>query len=476
MKTCLRLARFAPVFLLVAAATARAAPPIQQQLLPNGLTVIVVEDHAQPLVTVEIAFRNGSMTEPPEYNGLSHLYEHMFFKANQVLPDQEAWLARARSLGMVWNGTTSTERVNYFFSTTTDHLADTMAFMRDAIVTPLFDAGELEREKVVVTGEIDRNEGNPFYHWAVSTQRRVFWKYPSRKDPLGSRAAVLAATPAKMRTIQHRYYVPNNGALVVTGDVSAPDVFAQAGKLYAGWKRGPDPFVKFPLVRHPPLPHTSVVLVEQPVQGVAGQLVWPGPSTVPSQFADTYAADLIGYAVAEPSSRFQRALVDSGACLQASLSWYTQQNVGPISAQFQAAPGQAKTCIGTIREELERMKAPDYFSDEELANAAFRAEVDQVRSREQPSELAHTLSFWWASSSLDYYAGYVENLRKVKRPDIARFLDRWVLARPFVLGVMVSPETARAGLDLASLERLVGARPWKAAGKRAGKPSKEVSP
>ena len=120
--------------LLFAASPALAAPPIQEHTCPDGLTVLVAEDHALPLITVEIAARNGSMTESPEYNGLSHLYEHMFFKANKVIPSQEAYMARTRELGMVWNGTTAQERVNYFFTTTTDHFADTMAFMRDAIV------------------------------------------------------------------------------------------------------------------------------------------------------------------------------------------------------------------------------------------------------------------------------------------------------------------------------------------------------
>src|SRR6185369_8443051 len=106
-------------------------------------TVLVVEDHALPLVTIEIAARNGSMTESPEYNGLSHLYEHMFFKANKALPNQEAYMARLRELGIQFNGTTNTERVNYFFTTTADHFDDAMVFMRDAIVTPIFDEKEL---------------------------------------------------------------------------------------------------------------------------------------------------------------------------------------------------------------------------------------------------------------------------------------------------------------------------------------------
>ena len=127
-------ARGAIFAVLLAAAPARSEPVIQTHVCADGLTVIVAEKHGVPLVTVEVAARNGSMTEPPEYNGLSHLYEHMFFKANKVIPSQEAYMARTRELGMVWNGTTAQERVNYFFTTTTDHFADTMAFMRDAIV------------------------------------------------------------------------------------------------------------------------------------------------------------------------------------------------------------------------------------------------------------------------------------------------------------------------------------------------------
>src|SRR5580658_8960642 len=114
-------------------------PPYAHHVSPTGLEVIVVERHSAPLMTVEIAVHNGAMAEPPEYNGLSHLYEHMFFKGNKALPDQLAYSARLRELGMLFNGTTDDERVNYFFTTTSDHYADAMTFMRDAITSPLFD-------------------------------------------------------------------------------------------------------------------------------------------------------------------------------------------------------------------------------------------------------------------------------------------------------------------------------------------------
>src|ERR1017187_9541642 len=74
--------------------------------LDNGLDVLVVENHLTPIATIEIAVKNGSFTEPPEYNGLSHLYEHMFFKANKDYPNQEAFLDRVKELGISFNGTT----------------------------------------------------------------------------------------------------------------------------------------------------------------------------------------------------------------------------------------------------------------------------------------------------------------------------------------------------------------------------------
>jgi zinc protease len=308
---------------------------------------------------------------------------------------------------------------------------------------------------VVVTGEIDRAEANPFYFLNSRTERAAFSKYPTRKDPLGTRATVLAATPEMMRTIQGRYYVPNNAALVVTGDVKAEQVYASAATLYAGWKRGADPFKAFPLVTHPPIQKTEVVWIEQPVRAVVGMLVWHGPSVVPAELGQTYAADLLGYAVAEPASKFQRHLVDSGACLGVSFSWLTQQNVGPVQVAFQARPDQAAGCLKAILAELPRMKAADYLSDDELRDAAFSAELQQLSGRERPSALAHELSFWWASAGLDYWRTYVENLRKADRAAIGRFLDGYVLGKPFVLGVMTSKEAAAgAGLTAAGFEQL----------------------
>lgn len=118
--------------------------------LDNGLQLLVIEDNSVPLVTIEIAVHNGAFTEDSNYNGLSHLYEHMFFKANKDIPSQEAYLARLSELGITLgpsaNGTTGDERVNYFITLNSSKLEDGLRFMNSAIRYPLFLPEEMKKK------------------------------------------------------------------------------------------------------------------------------------------------------------------------------------------------------------------------------------------------------------------------------------------------------------------------------------------
>ncbi|HYE65560.1 MAG TPA: pitrilysin family protein, partial [Pyrinomonadaceae bacterium] len=227
-----------------ASAPAPARQPQAQlvnRVLANGLEIIVLEDHSVPLVTIELAVKNGSYTEPPELNGLSHLYEHMFFKANRAIANKEEYLQKIGQLGIAYNGSTREEVVNYYFTTTSPNLRTAMNFMRDAARYPLFDQNEFEREREVVIGEYDRAESNPFWQLQTAMGKKLWGEQWSRKNTIGDRQTILSTTPAKMRAIQQRYYVPNNTALIVTGDVNPDSVFRWARAALADWPRGEDP-------------------------------------------------------------------------------------------------------------------------------------------------------------------------------------------------------------------------------------------
>ena len=427
---------------------------IFSQVLSNGLEVIILEDHSVPLVTIELAVKNGSYTEPPEFNGLSHLYEHMFFKQNRAVANAEDYLRTIGQMGIAYNGTTREEVVDYYFTTTSPNIRTAMQFMKDATRYPLFDEREFIREKQVVIGEIDRNESNPFFYLSQEMNKRLFFKYPSRKNALGSRESVSAATTDMMRIIQQRYYVPNNSALVLTGDVNPTEVLKMAQEFYGDWpKREKDPFVEFPLVEHPPLPKSEGAVILQPVQNVIINISWHGPSIGKDNPA-TYAADVFSFILRQPNSRFQRNLVDTGLVTGVDLSYYTQRNVGPIALIAQTTPDKARAAIKALYEEVAHFNDKDYYTDEQLESAKALLEADDLYSREKLSEYTHTLSFWWASTGLDYFRDYLPRLRATSRAEISRYVTTYIQGKPHI-GIALMSNEAQARIKITP-EELTG--------------------
>ena len=415
--------------------------------LENGLEVVAVENPIVPLATIEIAVCNGAFTETPEYNGLSHLYEHMFFKANAAYPDGDAYLERTGELGMSWNASTREEVVNYYFTLPKDNLREGLEFMSAAIRTPLFIEEELARERPVVIGEYDRQESNPLFHLFTAVNKKLWHKYYSHKNVIGDRQVILTADREKMKTIQQRYYVPNNSALLIAGDINHEKVFKWAKKIFSSWPRGEDPFVKFPAPDHPPLKKSEMVIVEKPVNAVTIRINLHGPSVRKDPQA-TYAADVFSYILSQPNSKFYRELIDSGVLTGVSFNYYTLDKTGPITLLAQTTADKYNAAVQAIRGQVQKFTDPEYYTDEQLANSKHQLEINEIYSHEKPSTYAHVVGFWWSVASLDYYLSYVDNLRKVSREDINTYIRRYIQNAPYIMGVMLSPEDRRKlGLD-----------------------------
>lgn len=450
-----RIAAALFIFALVAITLsdgALAQPQWKQVTLKNGMDVIIIENAAVPLVTVEIAVKNGAYTEPPEYNGLSHLYEHMFFKSNER-SKSDGYHDRAAELGMLSNAQTQYEVVNYYTTTIKTGLREAMTLMRDAIRYPLFDKQELDQEIQVVLDELNQHRSNPYFYLIDATDMKLWYKYPSRKRPGGDPETVARATPEMMRVIQKKFYIPNNSALVIAGDVTAQEGFKLAEEIFGDWPRGEDPFVKDPIPRHPPLTKDEAVIVNQPVNAATIQISYHGPSTDLDAPA-TYAADVFSFILRQPDSRFSRALIDSGLTTGATLGYLTQRHVGPIQFMAQTTPEKLKDALKAVNAELSKFDAPDYFTDQELEYAKTLLDVSEIYDREKSSQYAHTVSFWWASSGLDYYATYVENLRKVTREEITRYVRKYMKNRPRIVSALLS-ESDQKRIGLAEKDLLV---------------------
>src|SRR6201996_5162290 len=177
--------------------------------LDNGLEVVAIENSKVPLATIEIAVKNGAYTEGPEYSGLSHLFEHMFFKANKDYPPQEKFLKRTQELGAIWNGTTGVERVNYFFTFDRDTFKAGLQFMNAAIRFPIYREEDMKNERPVVDGEFQRGERDPGFQLWYAVQQHLWGDLITRKNAIGIHEVINTATPEKMMIIKNKYYFPN---------------------------------------------------------------------------------------------------------------------------------------------------------------------------------------------------------------------------------------------------------------------------
>lgn len=415
-------------------------PNIFLKTLSNGLQVLVIEDHSVPLATIEIAVKNGSYTEPPEYNGLSHLYEHMFFKANKDYPNQEAFLNRIKALGISFNGTTNTERVNYFFTLPSFNLTAGLKFMNAAIQYPKFDSAEMKKENVVVDGEFQRNESSPFFALRDSMNHHLYGDLYSRKNVIGDHQVILSATPAKMETIKNKYYWPNNSLLTVAGDVHHDEVFKEVKEILGNWKSsGFDPFEKYPIPEFAPLKKDDyVTAISENARVPVCVISWFGPDTR-HDLQSTYSADVFSYILSQNSSRLSKALLDSGLALQVNLSYLTQKYGGTISLTVVPNPSKVEQCLAEVKKQITMFDDNNYFTDDQLETAKRQLEISDTRGKEVTSSYVQTVSFWWASATLDYYFNYISNLKKVTRGDIQEYIRKYITGKPFVAALLLSP-------------------------------------
>ncbi len=427
---------------------------IQRRVLDNGLEVIVVENHGVPLATIEIDVKNGSFTQTPPYAGLAHMYEHMFFKANATYPEPGAFVDRAADLGAVFNGTTTEERVNYYLTLPSDSLAAGMRFLAAAVEAPLFLPSELAREKEVVLGEYDRQEASPFFALDQAMAKKLYPGNFSRKNVIGDRDVVRGVTPEQMREIQRRYYVPNNSALLVTGDVNPARAVALADSAFRGWARGADPFVADPVPEISALDGSQSVIAEAPVSAITVEVQWQGPSVRKDPNA-TYAADVFSDIANQPGSRLQRRLVDSGLWEGVVVNYYTLDNKGPITISGQTSPAKLRPALAALEDEISHFADAEYVSNEELAESKAQRTVSSAFGRERTSGYTHTIGFWWAVANLEYYMGYVDNMAARTTGDLADYTRRYIVGKPHVTGVLISPEDRRT-ISLTDADLLAG--------------------
>jgi len=413
--------------------------------LDNGLEVVVIENNKVPLATIEIAVKNGAYTEGPEYSGLSHLFEHMFFKSNRDYPTQQQFLKRTQELGMDYNGSTYAERVDYYFTFDKDSLEAGLKFMNAAIRFPIYRVEDMQKERPVVDGEFQRAESDPGFQLWYECQKKLWGDLLTRKNPIGDHNVINTATPEKMMIIKGKYYHPNNSILVICGDVKHDQSFEMVKKIFGDWpSSGFDPIEKYPIPEFKPLQATQYFVKESSIAQTPYEMYWWQGPDYRHDSASMIAADVFNTILRMNSSKWQQALVDKGLATYAGTSYDADKYVGPINIFVVPNPNKLKECNAEILHQVSMWAQDDYITDEQLEDAKQTIRRNDIRAKEKPSTLPGQLTYSWCSTSLDFNTDYLENCMKIKKEDIQRFVSKYISGKPYVAGMIINPEMNKA--------------------------------
>jgi len=198
---------------------------------------------------------------------------------------------------------------------------------------------------------------------------------------------------------------------------------------------------------------STVVVMEQ----------WLGPSVGKDPGA-TYAADVFSDVMNQEGSTFQRRLVDSGLWHSVVVNYYTLDHTGPITISGETTPDKLREALAALNAEIAKFDSPGYFTPEELQLQKTQRAVGTALGLERASGFAHELGFWWSVAGLDYYMGYVDNMAQQTPDDLRRYVRKYILGKPRVTGVLISPE-ARQSIGL-TVKDLLPAKTASATGAR----------
>jgi zinc protease len=216
--------------------------PVVYQKLPNGLRVVVSENHAAPVVVVELMYRIGFRIEPRNRTGFAHLFEHLMFQGSEHVAKFEH-VRIVNENGGVLNGSTRFDHTNYFEVMPSNALELAMWLEADRMRALKITPENLKNQQDVVSEEVRVNVLNQPYgafEW-LGLPQKANTNWYNAHNFYGDLSDLQAATLDDVKKFFETYYAPNNAVLVVTGDATVDEVMKLAQKHFAGIPSRPAP-------------------------------------------------------------------------------------------------------------------------------------------------------------------------------------------------------------------------------------------
>jgi zinc protease len=438
MKVLLRLAA-AGVLALVPGALAaqgKITVPYVIDSLPNGLTLIVHEDHSVPIVTTNIWFHVGSGDEKPGRTGFAHLFEHLMFMGSEhaEYPKFDRLLEAA---GADNNASTGNDVTNYFENGPSFSLplmlwldADRMGWL-----LPTMDKPKVDLQRDVVKNERRQSYENQPYGMVGDYLPKLLYpaNHPYSWPVIGSMADLSAASVDDVKDFFRRYYAPNNATLVVAGDVKAAEVKALVKKYFSDVPRGPK------IDRPSPAPftvHDTAVTLEDRVQLPRLYLNW---HTVKGWAPDDAALDIAAYVLAGArTSRLTQSLVYKDEfATNVNARQGSDRLDGAFSVTTTARPGKGLDTLRSIVDAEIRKLAAEGPTARELQQAKNAYEARFLRSIETVFGKAQQLNgYYYQTGKPDSFQADLDRYRAVTAADVKRVTQKYLQANRVMISVV----------------------------------------
>ncbi|MBI3455167.1 MAG: insulinase family protein [Candidatus Rokubacteria bacterium] len=411
---------------------ARSAPAVPERLrLDNGLTVIFGEHRAADVVAVQLWMRVGARDETDAESGLSHFVEHLFFKGTPTRGP--GVIDRTISgLGGEINAATSQDFTYYHIVVPARHVETALDVVADAAQGAAFDAGELDRERLVVLEEIRRSRDNPSAHlWRVLA-RHHFAGHPYSRDVLGSPDIIQELLRERIVEYYRRHYVPDNATVVVIGNVDRKRTLGHVRRAFAGWEPRPGP--PSAISRAADLSGLLRVAEPRPLQQAYLGVAWRGP-TAPQ--ADVYAVDLLASILGgRRTSRLQQVLKEQrGLVSSIGSRFYAQRSAGTIAVTARTSAAQQQEVEDALVAEIERLRTTP-VGEGELARALTATEAGYAFGHETAEGVAYSYGMAETVWTLEFELGYLDETRKVTRGQVQEAARRYLTPDRFTLAVL----------------------------------------
>jgi zinc protease len=357
--------------------------------LPNGLKVVLLEDHSTPIVHAEVWYHVGSKNERAGRTGFAHLFEHMMFKGSKnVEPEgHPSWIS---SVGGQSNAYTNEDATVFWQTFPAQYLPLVLWLEADRLASLRIDEKIFQTEREVVKEERRmRIENQPYGRLNELVYEQAFTVHPYRHPTIGSMKDLEAASIDDVRDFFRTYYVPNNATLVLVGDFDTKEALAMVNQ-YLGRVPKSDRPVPRDIPKEPPQTKERRVRVEEswplPAVVVAYHITYDGhPDSYPLHIASKVLSD-------GQSSRIYKKLVYEK---QLALTAFGQANLIEHPNLFFAVaivqPGRTpEDAAAALIAELERLKA-EPITGAELQQAKNQFARDYILSRESNKDKAQTL-------------------------------------------------------------------------------------